>query len=500
MSHERSDAGPDRVAPRRDTERDTAPGFKSGASLSAADLRTLQGRAGNRVVGRLVAARREAPAAPVLPPRPPARTAVAAPIGYLLRQDPDGLYSIAEEHRELDRHREFKDPRTGKWTPVFTDEDGYVLNPTARYLDEVIDRSSGRIRGDSGFENGTFSFAVHPENGRMVIGQRMGSPNYQWRVLMADARGDEKAARLAARRAAGMPHPTLIGGHNPRVPAAGDLETRACQVTKLNTFTGHYKVERPSLRPAVNAVLDAIESLKREGVPAHNAIAYDFRAESVHFDSDGDALPRKRFRTLRMLKLKPLREFTAVLRNLRPYRVIGRLRGGALRAGARTAGTAFADALTQLALQYVIDKLLEPVYNNFIEEQTAKLAEVVYTKFAEETTQAELDKLLEQDSDKPIFFNVTYRFNRVTLTTYEPGLIGSQVRMDATGPPIVTVDKVGYSHDAWSDIPVEGTDDPICGARVDYTKVTVSEAVTPDEIFQDEPPIPSQDTWQPPPR
>ncbi|MNI93901.1 hypothetical protein D3C73_1519210 [compost metagenome] len=45
-----------------------------------------------------------------------------------------------------------------------------------------------------------------------------------------------------------MPHPTLIGGENPHVQAAGIVEIRGGQIYKVDNASGHYKPSNESLK------------------------------------------------------------------------------------------------------------------------------------------------------------------------------------------------------------------------------------------------------------
>ena len=50
-----------------------------------------------------------------------------------------------------------------------------------------------------------------------------------------------------------MPHPTLIGGENPQVQAAGIVEIRGGQIYKVDNASGHYKPSNESLKVAEEA-------------------------------------------------------------------------------------------------------------------------------------------------------------------------------------------------------------------------------------------------------
>lgn len=98
----------------------------------------------------------------------------------------------------------------------------YVKNPTARRLADLI-TESGRIGSKQ--MSGRFMYVVD-QNGDIIIGTRGGQR---------------------------MPHPTLIGGENPQVRAAGMVDIRGGKIYSVDNASGHFKPGPESLRAAEEA-------------------------------------------------------------------------------------------------------------------------------------------------------------------------------------------------------------------------------------------------------
>lgn len=103
------------------------------------------------------------------------------------------------------------------------DEGGYAKNPTAKPIAEMI---NGNYLGDK-HTNGTFIYAVDSK-GDIVVGKRNGN-------------GKEGLA---------TPHPTLIGGKNPKVKIAGILDVRGGKIYSYDDRSGHFKPNSKSLEAA----------------------------------------------------------------------------------------------------------------------------------------------------------------------------------------------------------------------------------------------------------
>ena len=148
---------------------------------------------------------------------------------------------------------------------------GYIKNPTSTNLSTIV--AKGKIGG--GFENGQFMYVIDG-NGDVLVGKRLGK---------------------------NMPHPTLIGGLDPQVRAAGMVEIRAGKIVKIDNHSGHFRPPREALAKALKGYL----KLPKD---AFKNVAL----ESVHFDKNGGEL-RQKFRSLRMLKLKRFNPGSAISRS-----------------------------------------------------------------------------------------------------------------------------------------------------------------------------------------
>ena len=107
--------------------------------------------------------------------------------------------------------------------------DGYKLNPKLQTLDSVLN-SSGKL-GPKNF-GGVYMYVVD-EQGVIRIGTRAGEH---------------------------MPHPTLIGGEDPFVLAAGEIDIRNGQIYSVNNLSGHFRPSPHSLGTMHNAFSQLPES------------------------------------------------------------------------------------------------------------------------------------------------------------------------------------------------------------------------------------------------
>ncbi len=99
----------------------------------------------------------------------------------------------------------------------------YVKNPTAHDINDYISEGSNYLGSKN--MNGQYMYVVDME-GNIIIGTRGGQR---------------------------MPHPTLVGGSNPQVQAAGIVEIRGGKIYSINNASGHFKPSVESLRIAENA-------------------------------------------------------------------------------------------------------------------------------------------------------------------------------------------------------------------------------------------------------
>ena len=86
----------------------------------------------------------------------------------------------------------------------------YVRNPTAHNIDDYIIEGSNYLGNKN--MNGQYMYVVDMD-GNIIIGTRGGQR---------------------------MPHPTLVGGSNPQVQAAGIVEIRGGKIYSVNNASGHF--------------------------------------------------------------------------------------------------------------------------------------------------------------------------------------------------------------------------------------------------------------------
>jgi len=134
----------------------------------------------------------------------------------------------------------------------------YQKNPTITKVEDLTINPSGTIRGKTRLDpkatttdllNGQEYIYVIDENGNLIIGTRAKGFNF--------SKPDGKA-----------PHPTLIGGSDPVVQAAGTIEFRGGKIYKVDNVSGHYKPSAESLKKA--------EEIFRKDFPA-NSFDKDFK-------------------------------------------------------------------------------------------------------------------------------------------------------------------------------------------------------------------------------
>ena len=112
---------------------------------------------------------------------------------------------------------------------VYSDEKGYTRNPTAvNAHDSVRDGILVDHKGEP--MNGDYTYVVK-ENGELVIGKRNGNGR------------DGKAT----------PHPTLVGGKEPRVKVAGMVTMSNGKIVKYDNESGHFKPNDLSMPEADKA-------------------------------------------------------------------------------------------------------------------------------------------------------------------------------------------------------------------------------------------------------
>lgn len=128
-------------------------------------------------------------------------------------------YQVVKSMHERDKANE----------SVWTNKNGYEKNPTAIDIADAIHDSSIIHEGHKA--NGKMTYVVDSE-GRLIFGKR--------------ADGGNPRAR--------SPHPTLIGGKNPKVKVAGMIEFRNGKIYAIDNNSGHYRPPEKSLEAAEKAL------------------------------------------------------------------------------------------------------------------------------------------------------------------------------------------------------------------------------------------------------
>lgn len=106
---------------------------------------------------------------------------------------------------------------------------GYFHNPTAVKLEDSI--KDDRIYVDGKKQYGKLTY-VMDKNNNIIIGKR------------ANPNDPDKRS----------PHPTLIGGKNPKVQCAGMITFDKGRILSVNTNSGHYRPDSKSLEKVKNAL------------------------------------------------------------------------------------------------------------------------------------------------------------------------------------------------------------------------------------------------------
>ena len=131
-------------------------------------------------------------------------------------------YGVYGEMLNIDK----KDP------DIYSKSSGYFKNPTAVSIDDSID--GNRIVFEGHRAEGRMTY-VMDESGSIIFGKRS-NPN--------DGR----------KRA---PHPTLIGGKDPKVQCAGMIVFKKGRLLSVDNDSGHYRPDKKSL----TKVNDALQKL-----------------------------------------------------------------------------------------------------------------------------------------------------------------------------------------------------------------------------------------------
>ena len=112
---------------------------------------------------------------------------------------------------------------------IYDPKTGYFHNPTAVTLEDAT--QDNRIYVDGNKQNGSLTY-VMDEEGNIIIGKRK-NPN-------------DSSKRC--------PHPTLIGGTDPKVQCAGMITFDKGRIESVNTSSGHFKPNIKSLEKVKDAL------------------------------------------------------------------------------------------------------------------------------------------------------------------------------------------------------------------------------------------------------
>lgn len=131
-------------------------------------------------------------------------------------------YGVEKDMLQLDKDR-----------GVYDDTTGYDKNPAATNITNTIkDDQIGFVGKDGKWRpySGNLTYVID-EHGNIIVGKRNG-------------RGFDGPA---------TPHPTLIGGKNPKVKMAGILKVENGKIVKYDNQSGHFKPNEKSTKEADKA-------------------------------------------------------------------------------------------------------------------------------------------------------------------------------------------------------------------------------------------------------
>ncbi len=122
-----------------------------------------------------------------------------------------------------------------KDTDIYSSSTGYFKNPTAQTLDSAINGNAVYLDGNKA--NGQLTYVMN-QNGDIVFGKRS-NPND------------------ASKRS---PHPTLIGGKDPQVQAAGMITFKNGKIYSVDNQSGHFRPNIQSMSKVESALQKLYES------------------------------------------------------------------------------------------------------------------------------------------------------------------------------------------------------------------------------------------------
>ena len=102
----------------------------------------------------------------------------------------------------------------------------YLKNPTAQNIHNMI---NGEYIGSKSYTNDALTYVITKDN-QIIVGKRNGN-----------GRGKDSIP---------TPHPSLIGGEDPKVRMAGILHIENGKIVKYDDRSGHYKPNKKSMKVA----------------------------------------------------------------------------------------------------------------------------------------------------------------------------------------------------------------------------------------------------------
>ena len=364
-------------------------------------------------------------------------------------------FTVDPTMMEGDKVRKFLDPADKVAKPVYTENAGYVKNPAAAKLATVI--SGGKLSPE--FANGRFMYAVD-ENNEIWIGKRLPGP-----------RGED------LERVTGVPHPTLIGGKNPKALAAGMVEIRGGKIYSIDNHSGHYKPDSNSMRVATKVFTQ---------LPSE-AFHPDFVAQTVKVDPQG-VVTFSRFRSLNLLKLKLGNiDGAKFLGKFKWTAIKGKMKSQGFKSGVKSVGA----VIGMLLFEYLAAKLMEWVEKKLIAQQIEKLGPAMQEQLGAHSD--ELDALLAEDPNGEVYMNMRFAVLHVITRAISEGSERGGGRVpEVASLPMVELIGTGYSRTPWDPTSTQNRYYMGCfQGTMTVDSLTLSEKVPVKELLgEDEPPKP----------
>ena len=113
-------------------------------------------------------------------------------------------------------------------TNVYNSKKGYLKNPTATNIVDSVSNNIIYLKDSKQPADGIYIYVVDEKN-NLIFGKRK------------NPLGGNKS-----------PHPSLIGGKNPKVKVAGEITFHHGKIYEIDVNSGHYKPNVKSLKKAEN--------------------------------------------------------------------------------------------------------------------------------------------------------------------------------------------------------------------------------------------------------